>query len=187
MTTFFKDPEANKFMAQTIHKLWGKKAGLLEHEYIVHFVPELRNNEQEYINYKIHAGKVINIFVRTIPSEEYWARTCRLMNSIFLDNPHKIRSFLRSGTSLVRKTDAIQWYGISLGGEQETVENSREGPDGIVRKRKIDVNSYTISTRQILTMRDKKSKKFVTIEITNGNMFEAVRLAEKSLYGDRLE
>ena len=186
MSTFFNSKASNDLMHDVIHQLVGKKAKLFKNEYMVHFDPELMHNGA-YVDYIISAGKTVHIAIRSLPTPEYWERTHKILRRVFLENPHPIREFLRpdAGMSLVRRKDASKWFGLSESNfDQDPIHtNSRNE----FNRKRVSANSFTQKTIISIQITDKESNRSATVEITNGNIFEAQRRALKQIYGELFE
>jgi hypothetical protein len=186
MSTFFKSKESNDIMHDVIHQLYGKKAKLFKNEYMVHFDVDLVHNGN-VVDYIISAGKCIHIAIRSLPTPELWERTCKILNRIFITNPHKIREFLRpdSGMSLILRKDAIKWFGLAEANfDADPIHTNTRNE---FNRKRISVNSFTQKTIISIMVVDKETSRSATVEITNGNIFEAQGRALKQIYGELFE
>ena len=164
------DHDRNKILHEFIHKNFGKKSGLMSHEYCVFFDVELTYNNS-VVDYIVSAGKTIHIALRCYPASETMVALCKL---VFLQD---LRKFLRLNRSLVLKKDADNWKTLAV-----------KEPEITILKRIKDsalMNAFERRTITSVELKDKKTHKVVVVEIVNGNLFRAQDLALKELYGDR--
>lgn len=167
MTTFFKDEEKNKFVQEFIHEHFGKPSGLMSHEYIVHFNPNLEWHGSP-VDFVVTSGKTLQIAVRCLPTSP---ELPRFLRSCFSNDLKKmIRTY-----ALVRKEDAEKWYALAV----------REGEEKINMKR-VRMNSFKKEILVSVKLTDRSTKKTVIVDVINGNMFDAQDKALRLLYGEKL-
>ena len=167
MINFFKDEEANKFFQDFVHENFAKKSGLMKHEYMLHFDPELQWHETN-VDFVITCGKILHIALRCYPTSHNLGE---LLKSCFSQD---LKRMLRS-YALVRKEDAERWYGLAIKlGDEE------------INMKKVRMNSFSREMITAIKLIDRKTKKTVIVDIINGDAFTAQDKALKLLYGERL-
>lgn len=167
--TYFKDQEKQEILHNWIYQNYAKGSGLMKHEFLVHFDPELRHNG-DVVDCVIQAGKKVIVGIRSDISKEYMERTKELLAHAF---NHDLRKFLRS-YGLVRKEDAVKWYSLAytnIGGELNK------------GRTKEFMSKFHQELLTAIKLTDKRTKKSVTVTITDGDAFKAKDLAIKLLYG----
>ena len=162
----FDSEEVTRELHSFIHKNFGRKCGLLSHEYEIHFDPSLEYHDMS-ADYVIEAGRVVHVGLRCLPTTERMMFLCRRAFG------QSLRPFLRSH-ALVRKEDAERWHVLAV----------REGDEEISKRRRNAINRCTVEIITQVRLIDKKTRKAVTVETVNGNAFEAKEKAYMQLYGE---
>lgn len=167
MTTFFQDNEKNNFIREFIHENFGKRSGLMIHEYMIHFKPDLEWHGTK-VDFVVTSGKILHIAVSCLPTSP---ELPKLLRDCF---KHDLKSMLRS-YALVKKEDAEKWYALAIkDGEQE------------INMKKVRVNSFVREIVISIKLTDRITKKSVLVDVVNGDAFNAQEKALKLLYGERL-
>lgn len=154
----------SKAVNDWIHAEYGKKAGLLQHEYVVQFDDAMINETE------IKCGKQILILCKFPPWHPDFKPTLRRLFSRV-----DIKGFLRS-QALVRASDAIKWRALKLNNATDKAKDQKH----------ISVNSYNLRYITSLEVVDKKTRMKVEVTI-EGSAFEALDKALKIMYGDKLK
>ena len=163
----FNDKEKEDVLHEFVHTRFARYAGLMKHEFCLHFNEDLTYNGNT-VDYIISAGKVIHIAFRCSPLENRFTSLCR---HIFNQN---LRPFIRNNLSLVAKKDSDKWVTLA-------VYKPEDDPG-----RKINHRSYTREVITSIRLTDRKTKKSVTLEVANSDMFSVQEKALYLLYGEKL-
>jgi hypothetical protein len=153
--------EHDRVIADWIHHEYGRKAGLLRHEYNLIF------DQRMTADVEVKAGATVLIATPYVPIHPQFRTILRHIFDTF-----NLRDFIRS-KSLIRKEDAINWYGVKFTGLL------------IEPQKKVKVNDFTQKWITSLELTDKKTKRSVRVEV-QGSAFDAQKEALKLLYGDRI-
>lgn len=189
---FFKDEKRDILLSDWIHNTYGRPARISRDEYFIIVDPDLAPGGKP-ADIMRAAGPTILLFTRWGPFTpvEFKKSLFRLFAEPRLKDLYRPK-----GTALLKRSDAVKLYAITesfigldsvepIGRANEYRKDEQSGRR-VVHHTGPKVYDFTSEIITSVRVKDKKSRREVTVAVTNGNAFDAQAEALKRLYGEEV-